>query len=252
MRAREIIREMQAIGARLERVGDRLSLRAGSRPVPQLLIEQARDAKRELLALLDERSALRPPSEDGDPPTTKKPLAVLGENCPENRETAGGLLTPPNGGLSGGLRSHFADLTVLEDDGLSTRNEDFYGLCRDDSDCNRQASAKDSHDLSKTATQKQNLAVLGNGQVFCGSQPPSPPKAATFFCRDGLSHAAAQQNTAWADSSDTAGCATVGSRHTCCECGTAIVEPVMTWWGGQPCHRDCGETAFRQTKRNRS
>jgi len=32
----------------------------------------------------------------------------------------------------------------------------------------------------------------------------------------------------------------------CCECGTAIIEPVATWWGGQPCHRDCGEAAWRR------
>jgi hypothetical protein len=33
---------------------------------------------------------------------------------------------------------------------------------------------------------------------------------------------------------------------SCCECGAAILEAV-TWWGGGPCHRDCGEVAFRRT-----
>jgi hypothetical protein len=59
--ARNIIRELRALGARPERNGDRLILRAGSRPIPQPLAQQARDAKRELVAFLGRASPLRPP-----------------------------------------------------------------------------------------------------------------------------------------------------------------------------------------------
>jgi TubC N-terminal docking domain len=36
-------------------------------------------------------------------------------------------------------------------------------------------------------------------------------------------------------------------RHqpACCECGALLLEP-STWWGGEPCHRDCGEAAWRR------
>jgi hypothetical protein len=36
-------------------------------------------------------------------------------------------------------------------------------------------------------------------------------------------------------------------RHqpACCECGAVIVEPTA-WWGGEPCHRDCGDAASRR------
>jgi hypothetical protein len=31
----------------------------------------------------------------------------------------------------------------------------------------------------------------------------------------------------------------------CCECGGGITGPVTTSWGGRPCHRACGETAYK-------
>src|SRR5215472_17232030 len=78
--ARDIIRELQALGAHLERDGDRMTLRAGRQPIPQLLVQRARDAKRELLALFDEPTALSPPTKNRHFPTTKKTVAALGEN----------------------------------------------------------------------------------------------------------------------------------------------------------------------------
>jgi len=101
--ARNIIRELRALGARLERDGDRLILRAGSRPIPQPLVQQARDAKRDILALLGPPGTLSPPNGDAISPTSKNPVAVLAKTCPESRENASDLLTPPVGGLSGGL-----------------------------------------------------------------------------------------------------------------------------------------------------
>ena len=32
----------------------------------------------------------------------------------------------------------------------------------------------------------------------------------------------------------------------CCECGTLIDERLPTSWGGRPCHRACGEAAWRR------
>jgi hypothetical protein len=48
-----ILARLSALGARIERRGDKLILCAGGRPVPQPLVEQARAAKAELLRLFD-------------------------------------------------------------------------------------------------------------------------------------------------------------------------------------------------------
>jgi hypothetical protein len=45
-----ILQKLRALGARIESNGDRLVLRAGKRPVPQSMVEEARTAKAELLA----------------------------------------------------------------------------------------------------------------------------------------------------------------------------------------------------------
>ena len=34
----------------------------------------------------------------------------------------------------------------------------------------------------------------------------------------------------------------------CCECGRPIEEKLETWWGGERCHRGCGEAAFQREK----
>jgi hypothetical protein len=249
--ARNIIRELQALGAHLVRDGDRLILRAGSRPIPQLLVQRARDAKRELLALdqRDQLAALRVPREDRLSPTIKKPVASLGENDSESRGKAGGLLRMPVGTLSGTLRRDSADLAPLGGGGAEQENKDFRGFLRDGGEFNQRVRGEDNRDLSKGATPSETLAPLAIGQVLCGSQPPSPPKDATPSWCKGPSHAAAQQNAAGTESYETSGSATVGSstlRSACCECGTAIAGTVNAWWGGQPCHRDCGEAAWRR------
>ena len=128
--AGNIIRELQALGAHLVRDGDRLILRAGSRPIPQLLVQRARDAKRELLALLDQHAALRMPREDGLFPTTKKPLASLGENDSESRGKAGGLLRMPAGTLSGTLRGRSGQLGILRRRRRGARNQGFLEFSR--------------------------------------------------------------------------------------------------------------------------
>jgi len=34
----------------------------------------------------------------------------------------------------------------------------------------------------------------------------------------------------------------------CCQCGKSITEALPTTWGGLPCHRACGESAFQREK----
>ena len=38
--------------------------------------------------------------------------------------------------------------------------------------------------------------------------------------------------------------------YECCECGAAITEPVAMWRGGRPCHRECGDAAWRSERRD--
>jgi len=40
----------------------------------------------------------------------------------------------------------------------------------------------------------------------------------------------------------------INDKTLCCICGGAIVERLPTSWGGQPCHRACGEAAFQSAK----
>src|SRR5215469_94878 len=58
--AESILADLSALGARIERRGARLVLCPGYGPVPQLLVERARAAKPELLALLDAEIVAEP------------------------------------------------------------------------------------------------------------------------------------------------------------------------------------------------
>jgi hypothetical protein len=57
--AQEVCRHLAAIGARIEQAGDRLLLRAGPKPIPAAIIRRVREAKPELLVLLQQTSELR-------------------------------------------------------------------------------------------------------------------------------------------------------------------------------------------------
>jgi hypothetical protein len=37
----------------------------------------------------------------------------------------------------------------------------------------------------------------------------------------------------------------IAQRPICCECGYIIIDR-EAWWGGDPCHRECGEAAWRR------
>jgi hypothetical protein len=49
-----------------------------------------------------------------------------------------------------------------------------------------------------------------------------------------------------ADAANTAGKPEVETDGLCCECNRAIDERLPTSWGGRPCHRACGEAAWRR------
>ena len=210
--ARNIIRELQALGAHLKRDGDRLVLRAGNRPIPQPLVQQARDAKRDILALLDSVGTLRPPSGNAVLPTSQKSVAVLAKSRPESRRNADDLLSPPVGGLSGGLSVGFDGLAVLGDcatasdaSTCSPKREDLCGSWEDADKINQPISGCVREKAPKTATQKEPLAVLANREDRRGFQAGPLTKTATLSCREHLSDAALQQNNPTIGSCETLG-----------------------------------------------
>jgi hypothetical protein len=56
-----ILQQLHDLGARIEYREGCLALRAGQRPVPELLVEQARAAKAELMILLSAEKAANTP-----------------------------------------------------------------------------------------------------------------------------------------------------------------------------------------------
>jgi hypothetical protein len=55
--AHEVFRHLEAIGATIEHAGDSLLLRAGPKPVPAAIIRRVRQAKPELLVLLQKKAS---------------------------------------------------------------------------------------------------------------------------------------------------------------------------------------------------
>jgi hypothetical protein len=250
--ARNVLRELQALGAHLERNGDRLILRAGSRRIPQVLVQRAREAKQDLFALLGSVDTGSSPSGVAGLPTSQRSVAVLGNTRPESRGNAADAPRPPVDGLSGGLREHPAALAVLPDDAMASKSEEIYGFGRDAPKTNLSASGADSLKPPITATLFEELAVLENHDVYGGSQGVASPKTATNFRRDGLSHAAPQQIATEARSYETNGSANIGALPLCCGCLLPIDERLETWWGSERCHRACGEAAWRREWRRRA
>jgi len=267
--ARNIIRELQALGACVRRNGDRLILRAGSHPIPQSLVEQARDAKQDILALLGpggaltppSQNALTPPSQNSISPTTKNPVAVLGKFTPETRGNADGFLTPPVGGLSGGLSgglrsenrgglSEQEGLAALAEDASERESEEFRHFHTNEPTPNLSASAETEPETPKTATPNEVLAALAKAQESCDVQGVFSPKAATHSVVLGPPKTAKAPNPADAKSYETSGSATINYQPLplCCECGFPINEKLETWWGAERCHRACGEAAFQREK----
>ena len=257
--ARNIIRELQALGARLEGDGERLVLHAGSRAIPQPLVQQARDAKRAILTLLGATIAPSTPAGNrgglSETPVIKNRLAALAKADLESRRDADDSLRPPFGGLSGGLSSENRGglsgprvLAVLDGD---QEAKDLRHFSQNNTESNLSVRDGEGVETPKTATPKSVLAVLGNGQDFCGTRDGFSPKTATRSCRKGPAKTATVPNAVEAKSYETCSSATAGSwpsEYLCCECGLPIDERLETWWGGERVHRSCGEAAFQREK----
>jgi DNA polymerase len=76
----EVLRELRRLGATLKRNGDRLTLRAGSRPIPQSLVEQVREAKQDILALFASEEG-QTCSHQSEHPTTPSEVSIF-KNLP--------------------------------------------------------------------------------------------------------------------------------------------------------------------------
>src|SRR5215472_15272084 len=95
-----LLRELRSRGAVLKRDGDRLTLRAVDRAIPQSLVEQTRGAKQDLITLLDRENDLLKPRGgltcsqcNRQTPTTKNILSNLAKTNTETRGNSGLLLT---------------------------------------------------------------------------------------------------------------------------------------------------------------
>jgi hypothetical protein len=97
-------------------------------------------------------------------------------------------------------------MASLDGDGSPAKSED---PCAPGEYCHVSTSGRQA-DFAKDATLKTPLASLAKSHGFCGSAPPLGPKDATAFCREYLSHDAAQQNAARQEGRETVGCATQG------------------------------------------
>lgn len=91
--AADVLHELDVIGATIVPAGDRLLVRAGSKPVPAGVIRRVREAKPELLALLYQQNtalALAPglaPLAEGEPAWSNRALPAAGV-CKSYRTTA--------------------------------------------------------------------------------------------------------------------------------------------------------------------
>lgn len=79
--AADVLHALHAIGATIVPAGDRLLLRAGSKPVPANIIQRVREAKPDLLALLHREAAATPGFErlvphDASEPGLEQPCAA--------------------------------------------------------------------------------------------------------------------------------------------------------------------------------
>jgi hypothetical protein len=217
--AADVLKRLRALGARIESDGDRLILRAGKRPIPEPLVEEVRTAREGLLGLLAPKALTSRHSVEDEHLRHQTGLKAA-----EN-------LVPTKALMGEHLREHLRE----GDEHL-----------RQDPQKSSVPGENSSPTAAKAPTKAITKALMGEhlrrGEDLCGFGAPETPKVlisqGTSVCehlRAGGEHLG-----------KTTPAATVGSTLMCCECGTAIAEPVVTWWGGRPCHRGCGEAAWRR------
>jgi hypothetical protein len=212
------MQKLRALGAQIESNGDRLILRAGNQPVPERLVAEVRAAKAELLTLLSVK-VLTPRRSGGDEHLRQK----TGPNAAENLA--------------------FYEDAHVEHLGEHLR-EGREHLRRDDEHLrqNPQKSSvlsPDQHLCDDSATTKMLTPEhLHKGEGFCGSAASETPKVLT------------SRRTPEGEHLRTPGNATTNGL-LCCECRLPITGRLETWWGGERCHRACGEAAFEREKARR-
>jgi hypothetical protein len=215
-----ILQKLRALGARVESDGDRLILRAGKRPVPEPLVEEVRAAKAELLTFLSAK-ALTSRHSVGDEHLRQKTAPKAAETL-EFCEDAHGEH----------LREH------LRQDGEHLR-EDGEHLRQDPQKSSILALDRPVFEdgaATKVLTKALTPEHLRRGKDLCGFEAPGMPKVLTSQRTSGDEHLRKIATSA------TAGVA-------CCECGLPVAELLETWWGGERCHRTCGEAAFEREKK---
>jgi hypothetical protein len=215
--AHNVLRDLRALGAHIECADGRLVMRAGDRPIPKRLVEEARSAKRELLAMLD-----------GSPP----PKLL-------HQYSGGGLSvgTPENPSISAALaktaKPDFPMAVLGNSDGGLSGNG---GLSGDDGGLRGQ--------ITKTATRKSTLAVLAKPQHSCGSGAPLETKTATTTECIGRSPLQAAKiapcSGATVGSPDRCGERLAADPTRCGGCGEPVLgdDRFYEYEGGYRCHTD--------------
>ena len=217
-----IMQKLRALGARIETNGDRLILRAGKQPVTQSMVEEVRCAKGELLAFLC-------------PKVLTFRHSGVDEHLPGQTELkAAENLASTEDAHSEHLGEH------LREGGEHLRGDDEH--LRQDPQKSSVLSP-DQHLSDDSATTKMLTKALTpehlrRGQDLCGFEAPETPKVLTLQRTPGGEHLRKTADAATAD-------------LVCCECGLSIAEQSETWWGGERCHRTCGEAAFKREKARR-
>jgi hypothetical protein len=217
-----IMQKLRALGAQIESNGDRLILRAGNQPVPELLVAEVRAAKAELLTLLSAK-VLTPRCSGGDEHLLQK----TGPNAAEN--------------LAFYEDAHVEHLGEHLREGREHLRRNSEHLRQDPQES--LVLSPDQHLCDDSATTKMLTKVLTpehlrRGQDLSGLEGPETPKALTSQRMSGSEHLRKPASATTAD-------------LVCCECGLSIAEQSETWWGGERCHRTCGEAAFKREKARR-
>jgi hypothetical protein len=175
-----ILQQLHDLGARIEYREGRLALRAGRRPVPELLVEQARAAKAELMMLLSVEKAANTPKA-----FTTTLDEHLREKTPKNApESRGNPSSTEGAHHNEHLRRDFP-----EDEHL------------------REHLQQNPEGAQITPRRCSSHEHLRAGQHSCGVEAPPAPKVLTSSCRKSLRDFSASQHpetAGWASSAPAA------------------------------------------------
>jgi hypothetical protein len=177
---RVILQQLHDLGARLECREGRLALCAGRRPVPELLVEQARAAKAELLTLLGAENA----------PNTPKALRTTLDERLREKTLKNAPKSPRN---PGSTECAHTDEHLRQD---SPEHEHL-----------REHLQQTPEGAQITPRRCSSHEHLRAGQHSCGVEAPPAPKVLTSSCRKSLRDFSASQHpetAGWASSAPAA------------------------------------------------